>query len=44
MKILLFACMPINEYITRYGPFVINTNEEIEQSIDYYRAGVFLSP
>jgi len=41
MKILLIAGLPINEPITLYGPFVMNTSEEIEQSIDDYRNRVF---
>ncbi len=39
-RFLLLAGKPLKEQITQYGPFVMNTPEEIEQAITDYRAGV----
>jgi hypothetical protein len=36
---LLIAAQPLREPIARYGPFVMNTREEIEQAFEDYRAG-----
>ena len=38
---LLIAGKPLNEPVVRYGPFVMNSREEISQAIDDYRAGRF---
>ena len=39
LSVLLVAGAPLNEPISRYGPFVMNSPEEIQQAIDDYRAG-----
>lgn len=38
-RFLLFAGHPINESISRWGPFVMNTQQEIEKAIADYRNG-----
>jgi redox-sensitive bicupin YhaK (pirin superfamily) len=38
--ILLVGGIPINEPIVRYGPFVMNTKEEVYQAIEDYRSGL----
>ncbi|MDX1801151.1 MAG: pirin-like C-terminal cupin domain-containing protein, partial [Marinobacter sp.] len=37
--LLLIAGKPIGEPIAQYGPFVMNTREEIEQTLQDYRDG-----
>ena len=39
LEILLIGGIPINEPIARYGPFVMNTEEEIGQAIQDYQSG-----
>jgi quercetin 2,3-dioxygenase len=39
LEVLLIAGLPLNEPIARYGPFVMNTREEIYQAIEDYRQG-----
>jgi len=39
-RVLLLAGRPIGESIVQYGPFVMNTREEIDQAIADYQAGV----
>ncbi len=36
---LLLAAKPLREPIVQYGPFVMNTREEIERAIEDYQAG-----
>lgn len=38
-RFLLVAGMPIREPVVQYGPFVMNTREEIEQAFADYREG-----
>ncbi len=40
-RALLIAGQPLGEPVVRYGPFVMNTREEIAQTIDDFRAGRF---
>jgi redox-sensitive bicupin YhaK (pirin superfamily) len=39
LDILLIGGTPLNESIARYGPFVMNTKEEILQAVEDYRNG-----
>jgi redox-sensitive bicupin YhaK (pirin superfamily) len=38
-RLILVAGKPLNEPIVQYGPFVMNTQEEIHQALDDYRNG-----
>ena len=40
-RFLLAAARPLNEPIARYGPFVMNTRAEIEQTLEDLRSGRF---
>ena len=40
-RFLLLAARPLGEPIARYGPFVMNTREEILQAVEDYRSGQF---
>ena len=40
-RFLLIAGQPLNEPIAQWGPFVMNTREEVEQAIDDFRSGKF---
>lgn len=37
-KVLLLAAIPLKEPVVQYGPFVMNTREEIEQAISDYQS------
>ena len=39
LKVLLIGGTPLNEPIARYGPFVMNTKQEVYQAIEDYRNG-----
>jgi quercetin 2,3-dioxygenase len=39
VRFLLLAAKPIREPVVQYGPFVMNTREEIEQALADYREG-----
>lgn len=40
-RVLVVAGRPLNEPIAQYGPFVMNTADEIRQTLDDYRRGAF---
>ncbi len=41
VRFLCIAARPLNEPIARYGPFVMNTREEIHQAFEDFRNGRF---
>jgi redox-sensitive bicupin YhaK (pirin superfamily) len=41
-RLILIAGKPLNEAIVQYGPFVMNTQEEIHQALDDFRNGRFI--
>ena len=43
VRFLLVSGKPLNEPIARYGPFVMNTEEEIEQTLQELRQGTFVT-
>jgi redox-sensitive bicupin YhaK (pirin superfamily) len=38
-RCLVLAAKPIGEPIVQYGPFVMNTREEVEQALRDYQSG-----
>ena len=38
-RCLLLAARPLREPVVQYGPFVMNTRDEIEQAIEDFNAG-----
>ena len=43
-RFLLLAGKPLREPVVQYGPFVMNTREEIEQALRDYRDGTLATP
>jgi quercetin 2,3-dioxygenase len=39
LEFLLIGGVPLNEPVARYGPFVMNTREEIYQAVEDYQSG-----
>lgn len=42
-RFLLLAAKPLGEPVVQYGPFVMNTRDEIEQAIQDYQNGVLVT-
>ena len=40
-RLILVAGKPLNEPVAKYGPFVMNTPEQIVEAIRDYQAGKF---
>jgi redox-sensitive bicupin YhaK (pirin superfamily) len=43
-RFILLAARPLREPVVQYGPFVMNTREEIEQAIRDYQSGALTRP
>jgi quercetin 2,3-dioxygenase len=41
-RLLSLAARPIGEPIARYGPFVMNTDDELRQAVEDYRSGALV--
>jgi len=42
-RFLLLAARPLHEPVVQYGPFVMNTRQEIEQTLKEIRDGTFIT-
>lgn len=43
-RALVLAGRPLGEPVSRWGPFVMNTDDEIRQAIEDYRSGRLVQP
>jgi quercetin 2,3-dioxygenase len=43
-RLLLLGGLPLREPVVQYGPFVMNTREQIEQAVQDYQRGEFARP
>ena len=43
-RFLLIAGAALNEPVERYGPFVMNSREELAQALEDYQRGTFAGP
>jgi redox-sensitive bicupin YhaK (pirin superfamily) len=41
VRLVLIAGRPLNEPVVKYGPFVMNTADEIRQAVYDYQSGKF---
>jgi redox-sensitive bicupin YhaK (pirin superfamily) len=41
LKVVLYAGQPIREQVVAYGPFVMNSEQEIRQAYSDFRSGKF---